>query len=236
MASAKSDDATHSLKQQQLRDNDDNDRSLAGDVAGGFARALLRAQGQLISSLGLQASGVLHLPRGIPTKQLVKQLDQITNAFDYASTVRNQKHEEHRSVWASVKAEFRARGLYGVGQRFLAPLGRQSALGTVLFASYETLLSMLDEPPAEDDDAVRLCVWRETAPVIAGLGAGLLHGFTASAMAALPGSHGKTWTVRRFARRRAALRDANRFFVFELFPALLRSPSLARAYSTDVTL
>lgn len=178
------------------------DGSLAGGVAGGFARALLRAQGQLISSLGLQASGVLHLPRGIPTKHLVKNLDNLTNVYDMASTVRGQKHEEHRSLWASVRTEYSTRGLYGVGSRFFAPLARQSVLGTVLFASYASLLAELDEPP-DDGDTLQLFVRLETAPVIAGLGAGLLHGATAAAMAAMPGSHGKTWTIRRFARRRA---------------------------------
>lgn len=173
-------------------------------VAGGFARALLRAQGQIVSSLGLHASGVLHLPRGIPTKQFVKGLDNLTSAYDMASTVREHKHEEHRTVWGSVKAEYRARGLYGIGRRFLAPLGRSSVLGTVLFASYESLLTKLDEPPDEDSDQLQLYVRRETAPLIAGLGAGLLHGAASAVMAAMPGQHGKAWTIRQFARRLAA--------------------------------
>lgn len=190
-------DSSSGSKQQEP------EASWAGDAAGGFARALLRAQGTLISSLGLQASGVLHLPR-IPTKQLVRHLDNLSSVYDAASTVREHKHEPSQSVWASVKTEYRLRGVYGIGSRFVAPFGRQAALGTILFASYEALLDHLDDPP-DASDALQLFVRAETAPVLAGLGAGLIHGMSSAAMAALPGHLGTTWTIRRFATRRAPL-------------------------------
>lgn len=86
--------------------------------------------------------------------------------------------------------------------RMAYPLASQILVGTALFSSYDALLSRLDAPPSR---RVRMAAVQPLAPVLAGLGAGLLSGAASSALSALPSI--VRWRGRRLhlAVRRIAL-------------------------------
>lgn len=133
-----------------------DDSSWSGDVAGGAVRAMLSAQRQLVSSLGLRATGSLRLPR-VPAGKVARGLEKASSVYDYATTVRQAGRSpetgQQPKFWAGLRAEYALKGLGGIATRIAPPLATQTLLGTVMFATYEQLLAELDAP--HDENVVR---------------------------------------------------------------------------------
>lgn len=143
----------------------------------------------MLRSVGLRASGTMRLPR-LPSAQLASRLERTSSAFDAFAAVADSTPgaKEHSTRWQQLRSEYGAVGLSGIARRVVPPIASSAALGTILFASYESFLLRLDaaEPRSTEGS------WRrEAAPLVAGTGAGVVHGAcSAAAAASLTGTAG----------------------------------------------
>ena len=160
--------------------------SWADDAAAGGARSLaqsvLNAQKAMLRSIGLRASGTMRLPR-LPSAQLASRLERTSSAFDAFTAVADSTPgaKEHATRWQQLRSEYGAVGLSGIARRVVPPIASSAVLGTILFASYESFLMRLDTTGGRSDEGS----WRrEASPLVAGTGAGVVHGACSAAAAA----------------------------------------------------